>query len=58
MMQKLGFYINFKNSALHTSRRIQYLGFILDSEQFKLFLPEEKLEKCLESSKRILIKAK
>ena len=58
MMEELGFYINFEKSALHPSRRIQYLGFIIDSEQFKLFLPEEKLEKILESSKRILMKSK
>ena len=58
MMQALGFYINFEKSALHLSRRIQYLGFIIDSEQFKLFLPEKKLEKILESSKRILMKSK
>ena len=41
IMQEFGFYINFEKSALHPSRRIHYLGFINDSEQFKLFLPEE-----------------
>ena len=43
MMEELGFYINFEKSALLPSRRILYFGFIIDSEQFKLFLPEEKL---------------
>ena len=37
IMKEFGFYINFKKSAFHPSRRIHYLGFINDSEQFKLF---------------------
>ena len=45
IMKEFGFYINFEKSALHPFRRIHYLGFINDSEQFKLFLPEEILFK-------------
>ena len=44
LMEKVGFVINFKKSVLIPTKRIVFLGNIID-EQMKVFLPEDKKEK-------------
>ena len=45
LMEKFGFVINFKKSVLILTKRIVFFGNIIDSEQMKVFLPEDKKEK-------------
>jgi hypothetical protein len=47
MMENLGFYINYEKSNLIPSTRIEYLGHLIDSVIFKVYLPDEKVEKIL-----------
>ena len=43
LIESLRFTINLEKSRLRLTQQIQFLGFILDSTQMKLFLPEEKI---------------
>jgi len=45
LLTSLGFVVNEKKSSLEPSTRITHLGFIIDSVQMKLFLPEEKVSR-------------
>ena len=42
LLSSLGFTINEKKSSLQPSTRIMHLGFIIDTLQMKLFLPDDK----------------
>jgi hypothetical protein len=53
LLKCLGFEISDK-SILIPSRRIIFLGFVLDSELMKVFVPEEKLDKFICEIKLIL----
>ena len=53
-IESLGFYINQEKSVLIPCQRITFLGYIIDSVLFKVFLPEEKIDKILEKSKYCL----
>ena len=54
MLTNVGFFINYEKSCLIPSTRIEYLGHIIDSVAFKVYLPEEKIEKILKSCSDIL----
>lgn len=45
LLNDLGFSVNMEKSVLTLSTRIRYLGHIIDSVQFKVYLPDEKIEK-------------
>ena len=49
-IESLGFVVNNEKSNFVPSQIITFLGFIVDSVQFKVFLPEEKLQKILKMS--------
>lgn len=49
MMSDLGFYINYEKSNLIPSTRVIYLGHLIDSVEFKVYLPDEKIEKILKA---------
>ena len=53
-MKNLGFYINYEKSNLIPSTRIEYLGHLIDSVTFKVYLPDEKVEKILISCAEML----
>ena len=46
-LQKLGFHINWKKSALQPQRKLEYLGVIVDLEHMTFSLPKEKVEPIL-----------
>ena len=43
LLQKLGFHINWKKSSPQPSRRLEYLGVIIDLAEMSFSLPEEKI---------------
>ena len=53
-MESLGFLINKEKSVFEQSQRIVYFGYILDSLQFKVFLPNKKLQKIKNTAKLLL----
>ena len=53
-MKSLGFLINKEKSVFEPSQRIVYFGYILDSLQFKVFLPDKKLQKFKNTAKLLL----
>ena len=53
-IQSVGFDINHEKSNFIPSQRITFLGYIIDSVLFKVFLPDEKVQKIIEMSKMVL----
>ena len=47
LLQRLGFEINWKKSSLAPSKRLEYLGIIIDLEAMTFSLPQEKIAKIL-----------
>ena len=47
LLQRLGFHINWKKSVQVPSRRLEYLGVIIDLVDMTFSLPQEKVEKLL-----------
>lgn len=45
LLENLGFVVNRDKSVLIPSQEIHYLGHIIDSVKFKVYLPDEKVEK-------------
>jgi len=41
LITKLGFFINKEKSVMIPTKRIKYLGHLIDSEDFKVYLPGE-----------------
>lgn len=54
LLSSLGFRINEEKSVFIPTQRIIFLGYIIDSVEFKVFLPEEKIDKIKEKSSKIL----
>lgn len=46
-IQSVGFNINMEKSVFIPSQRITFLGYIIDSVLFRVFLPEDKYRKLL-----------
>ncbi|VDI23377.1 Hypothetical predicted protein [Mytilus galloprovincialis] len=53
-LDELGFRINYKKSVLIPSKRIVFFGLIIDTELFKIFLTDEKIDKIISLGKIIL----
>ena len=53
VLESLDFNVNKDKSILLPKQRILFFGFILDSVLFKVFLPEEKVEKIIQMAKEI-----
>ncbi|XP_052694156.1 uncharacterized protein LOC128172399 isoform X2 [Crassostrea angulata] len=47
LLESLGFVVNREKSVLIPSQEIHYLGHIIDSVKFKVYLPDEKVEKII-----------
>ena len=47
LLQNLGFVLNLRKSVLEPSRKIEFLGMVLDSLKMEISLPEEKLVKLM-----------
>lgn len=45
LLENLGWLLNLEKSNLIPSQRVPFLGYILDSPQRKVFLPQEKIQK-------------
>ena len=45
LLRQAGFTINFDKSVLEPTHRIQFLGFIIDSHDMKVYLPKEKVDR-------------
>lgn len=54
LLNDLGFSVNMEKSVLTPSTRIRYLGHIIDSVQFKVYLPDEKIEKIISKCESVL----
>ena len=55
LLQHLGFVINWKKSVLHPARCMEYLGFVINSLEMKLFLPTEKMSQLLQDCKDLIL---
>jgi hypothetical protein len=55
VLVKLGFVVNVKKSILLPSKEVEYLGFIFNSSNMTLSLPERKKEKILKLISRSLL---
>lgn len=47
LMSKVGFVVNVKKSVRIPTKRLVFLGNIIDSEQMKVFLPQEKIDRII-----------
>ena len=54
LLQLLGFRINWEKSVLSPCQMITYLGFVINSKQMMLSLPEEKLQNIVDDCKMAL----
>ena len=58
MVQKLddlGYRINRKKSVLIPTKRIVFFGLIIDTEVFKVFLSDEKVDKIISLGRKMLL---
>ena len=55
LLQHLGFVINWKKPVLHPARCMEYLGFVINSLEIKLFLPTEKMSQLLQDCKDLIL---
>ena len=55
LLQHLGFVINWKKSVLHPARCMEYLGFVINSLEMKLFLLTEKMSQLLQDCKDLIL---
>ncbi|CAG2251887.1 unnamed protein product [Mytilus edulis] len=53
LLHSLGFLVNKEKSVFIPTQRIIFLGYLIDSVQFKVFLTEEKIQKILKSANKI-----
>ena len=56
LLTDLGFVINVDKSNLTPSQRIEFLGFIFDSTNLSISLPQEKIQKLIDFAKYLLCK--
>lgn len=56
LLQKLGFIINWEKSFLRPSRICKFLGFVYDSRQMKIIVPNDKKLKILALIKKFTLK--
>ena len=52
-LEVLGFSINYEKSVLQPSQRVIFVGVIIDTVQFKVFLTQEKIDKIKTSCKTV-----
>ena len=55
-LRQMGFCINEEKSVLEPTKRIEYLGNIIDSENMTVTLPERRKDRILQSCKQLLNK--
>jgi ribonuclease HI len=56
LLQKLGFNINVEKSHFEPTNKIKYLGFVIDTAEMTVSLPENKIEKIETECKKLLSK--
>jgi hypothetical protein len=55
-LESLGFVVNQDKSSLVPSQRIIFFGFIIDSVEFKVYLPDKKVQKIISKAKFLISK--
>ena len=55
LLQHLGFVINWKKSVLHPAQCMEYLGFVINSIEMKLFLPPGKMTQLVQDCKDLIL---
>ena len=55
LLQHLGFVINWKKSVLHPAQCMEYLGFVINSIEMKLFLPSGKMSHLVQECKDLIL---
>ena len=53
LLEMLGFVINREKSQLEPTQRIQYFGFLIDSQEMKILLTAEKMTQIVKTCKRL-----
>lgn len=53
LMEKVGFVVNLEKSVTVPTKRIVFLGNIIDSEKMKVFLPQDKIENIKSESRSL-----
>ena len=56
LLRKLGFVIHPKKSVMVPTKRLLFLGYLLDSQEFRVFLTKEKEEKLVRAALDVLDK--
>ena len=54
LITDLGFILNDKNSQLEPSTKLTFLGFIIDSLDMKLYLPQDKIDKTVSACSSLI----
>ena len=54
LLEILGFLINYPKCVLHPTQTIDFLGFVVNSREMKLYLPQEKMVTISKEATRIL----
>ena len=55
LLQHLGFVLNWKKSVLHPAQCMEYLGFVINSIEMKLFLPPGKMSQLVQDCKDLIL---
>ena len=53
-LQQMGFLVNQEKSQLKPEQKLKYLGFMVDTSQMKVFLPQDKTQKLIELADMLL----
>ena len=55
LVESLSFIINYEKSKIEPSRKCEFLGFILDSKQFSVYLNDGKRKSIFEKVSRLFM---
>ena len=54
VLESLGFEVNKDKSVMEPAQSVEYLGYIINSVDYKVYLPDEKIEKIRSCSEKVL----
>ena len=58
VLTELGFKIHIGKSILTPTKKLNFLGFLLDSEEFRVFLTQDKEDKLIRAAQGVLMQAR